>query len=91
MMMKKVANSVALQTVGYSIPGDQKVKIIAYPTKENCWYRTNQQVLFNDVWSNFSDLDDGNLFVANHTAVSRLEVEVDSYGVTTLVISVVVD
>ena len=89
MMMKKVANKVALQTIGYSIPGTQKVKIVAYPNHDCCWRKAFPQVLFNDVWSNFSDLNDGNLFVAAHTDVARTEVEIDSYGVPVLVLNVV--
>ncbi len=91
MMMKKIANKVALQTIGYSIPGTQKVKIVAYSNFDCCWRKAFPQVLFNDVWSNFSDLNDGNLFVAAHTDVARTEVEIDSYGVPVLVLNVVCD
>lgn len=91
MMMKKIANKVAIQTLGYCIPGNQKVKIVAYPSHDTCWRKINQQVLFNDVYSNFSDMDDGNLFVANHTDIARVEVEIDSYGIPVLVISIICD
>lgn len=91
MMMKKIASKVALETVGYSIPGTQKVKIIAYPNAESSWYKINQHVLFNDVWSNFIEVNDHNLFVANHTAINRIEVEVDSDNIPVLVISVICD
>ncbi len=91
MMMKKIANKVALQTIGYSIPGNQKVKIVAYSNYDCCWRKAFPQVLFNDVWSNFHTLDSSKLFVASRTDVARTEVEIDPYGVPVLVLNVVCD
>ena len=91
MMMKKIANKVALQTIGYSIPGNQKVKIVAYSNHDCCWRKAFPQVLFNDVWSNFHTLDSNKLFVASRTDVARTEVEIDPYGVPVLVLNVVCD
>lgn len=92
MMMKKIASKVALKTIGYCLPGNAKVKIVAYRTREQrLWGQYTPETLWEGLWVNFSDTDNYDLFKAHNSAVERLELETDPCGNVLMVFTVVLD
>ena len=55
--MKRIMNDVAVQTVCYTISGNQKIRIIDYETDYDCTFRKNGKVVFDGVLYNGSGDD----------------------------------
>lgn len=92
MMMKKIASRVALKTIGHTLSGNTKVKIVAYRTKEQIlWGHYTPETLWEGLWMNFSDIGSYDLFRAHYSAVERLELETDPCGNVFMVFTVVLD
>lgn len=46
--MKRVANKIAVQSLLYTVSGEQLVRIIDYPTKNDQLYKRNGKIAFDD-------------------------------------------
>ena len=46
--MKRVANKIAVQSLLYTVSGNQLLRIIDYPTQNDCLYKRNGEIAFDD-------------------------------------------
>lgn len=83
--MKRVANNVAVQTLLYTVSGDQLVRIVDHPNSYAVSYRTRGEIVFDD---NACGIHHYKYDKIRRAAIQKMDFEVNNAGHVILVIRI---
>lgn len=83
--MKRVANKIAVQSLLYTISGNQLLRIIDYPTQNDQLYKRNGKIAFDD---NACEINSYKYVRLSRAELLRTSIEVNKAGHPILILEV---